>query len=71
MLTVIDSGRVIVDYPGDTPYPSSLILGFIAEMPLHIVFAFDEENSVGIVITAYVPDSRLWNDDFTSRRDKK
>ncbi|WP_434735809.1 DUF4258 domain-containing protein [Candidatus Accumulibacter meliphilus] len=33
------SGRVIEDYPTDTPYPSCLWLGFAGNRPLHLVFA--------------------------------
>ncbi len=70
VLAVIRSGEVIIDYPDDKPYPSYLILGFVKNSPLHVVFALDEENQIGIVITAYVPDSHLWTGDFKLRRNK-
>ena len=34
---VIDAGYVIETYPDDTPYPSSLYLGFVSGRPLHVV----------------------------------
>ena len=70
VLAVVQNGEVIIDYPDDKPYPSYLILGFVKNNPLHVVFALDEENQIGIVITAYVPDSQLWTEDFKSRRNK-
>jgi len=33
------SGRVIEDYPTDTPYLSCLWLGFAGNCPLHLVYA--------------------------------
>ena len=71
VLKVIRYGEVIADYPDDTPYPSSLILGFVRDNPIHVVFACDWENKTGIVVTAYIPDSNVWTEDFRSRRNKK
>ncbi len=68
VVEVINNGQIISDYPDDKPYPSCLILGFVNNKPVHVVFAFDPENKTGIVITAYIPDSQLWTDDFKSRR---
>jgi hypothetical protein len=68
VLAVVRDGEVIIDYPDDKPYPSSLMLGFVKNNPLHVVFTVDKENQTGIVVTAYVPDDRLWSEDFKSRR---
>ncbi len=38
---VIETGDVIADYSDDTPFPSRLILGFVDELPLHVVLAVD------------------------------
>ena len=70
VIRAINTGQVIIDYPDDTPYPSCLILGFIDDNPIHVVFAFDRENKTGIIITAYIPALKLWAEDFKSRRDK-
>ena len=45
-----------------------LILGFIKKKPVHVVFAYDSLSETGYVITAYVPDSKLWEEDFKRRR---
>ena len=68
VLTVIRQGEVIVDYPDDTPYPSYLMLGFVGNVPLHVVFALDEKQKTGIIVTAYIPDRKIWTDDFKRRR---
>ncbi|MHC4854969.1 MAG: DUF4258 domain-containing protein [Planctomycetota bacterium] len=68
VLAVVRDGEVIIDYPDDKPYPSSLMLGFVKNDPLHVVFAMDEGSKTGIIVTAYVPDSELWTADFKSRR---
>ena len=65
---VIRQGEVIINYPDDTPYPSCLILGFVRGGPVHVVFAFDEQQKTGIVVTAYVPDAKIWTDNFKTRR---
>lgn len=36
---LLNEGKVIHEYPGDKPYPSKLILGFINNRPLHLVTA--------------------------------
>lgn len=55
------SGEVIEEYPEDTPYPSVLILGRTSiSRPLHIVCAYNKEESLAIVITVYQPDPELW-----------
>lgn len=68
VLAVIQSGEIIIDYPDDTPYPSCLLLGFVQEIPIHVVLATDQTQQMGIVITAYVPDDKLWTNDFRARR---
>ncbi len=71
VLEVVNNGKVIIDYPDDTPYPSCLMLGLVNDNPIHVVIASDWENRTGIVITAYIPDSKLWTEDLRSRRNKR
>ena len=66
--SVIENGRVIKDYPDDTPYPSRLILGFDGERPVHVVSAYNAENDTEYVITVYEPDVQKWSNNFTERR---
>ena len=63
-------GRQIASYPEDQPYPSSLLLFWIKNKPVHIVIAIDELTETCHVITAYWPESRLWSDNFETRRNK-
>jgi hypothetical protein len=70
VLAVINASQIIAEYPNDIPYPSCLMLGFVNNAPVHVVFAVDAEQQTGIVITAYIPDRTLWSEDFKSRRNK-
>ena len=63
---VIQNGRVIEDYPDDSPYPSQLWLGERDGRALHVVQAINSDER--IIITAYEPDPALWSDDFSARR---
>lgn len=65
---VITGGRVIADYPGDTPFPSRLILGTVEGRAIHAVVAQDESDNSCIIVTVYEPDPALWSDDFSKRR---
>ncbi|MBU7584408.1 MAG: DUF4258 domain-containing protein [Nostoc sp. TH1S01] len=65
---VINSGEVIEENPSDTPFPSYLILDFVNGKPIHVVFSYDELSDTGYVVTAYIPDSNLWTDNFRKRR---
>jgi len=44
------------------------MLGFVGDVPVHIVLAVDVQAQTGIIITAYVPDPKIWTDDFRTRR---
>jgi len=65
---IIGDGQVIAEYPDDKPYPSRLMLGFDDERPVHVVYAEDIESMTGYIVTAYIPNANLWNDDFQTRR---
>jgi len=64
---VIENGEIIESYHDDKPYPSFLVLGENENLPLHVVYAIDEENNV-IVITAYRPNLEKWQNDFKTRK---
>lgn len=64
---VIASGKVIKEYPEDSPFPSFLLLGYNEIRPLHIVIAFNKSDYICIIVTVYEPDPKLWKDDFTRR----
>lgn len=67
-LQVLASGETIEQYPDDTPFPSSLLLGWVRERALHVVSARDEATNVTYVVTVYAPDSNEWDADFKVRR---
>jgi hypothetical protein len=69
IIEVLKAGECVAGYPEDQPYPSYLILGFVGSRPVHIVVARDSTDDACYVVTAYVPHSSLWSDDFRTRRE--
>ena len=65
---VIKSGEIIARYPEDEPLPSLLILGFVGEVPLHVVVGEDVAERTCVVITVYVPEASVWHTDFKTRK---
>jgi hypothetical protein len=70
VLSILRDGQTIESYPDDKPYPSRLILGTRESRPMHVVIADNLADDTKIVITVYEPDPVLWNDDFTTRKNK-
>jgi hypothetical protein len=64
----LDFGKVIEGYPADFPYPSALWLGFVRQVPLHVVAADNAHFDERIISTAYRPDPVQWLDGWTTRR---
>ncbi len=65
---VLEEGEIIKIYPDDTPYPSRLVLGWLASRPVHVVAADGAETGDTFVITVYKPDPELWEPDFRRKR---
>ena len=63
---VINSGIIIESYLDDKPFPSYLICGKSNDKFIHVLLSDDGVNSY--LITTYIPDKELWNEDFTKRR---
>ncbi len=61
--TVLES-KVIEEYMDD-PRGESCLVCYIDNRPIHIVCSPKDEYLA--IITAYLPDSKLWSDDFTKR----
>jgi hypothetical protein len=61
------SGEIIADYQDDKPYPSQLLLGWIDNKPMHVLTA-KTDNDETIIVTAYLPEHALWEDNFRRRR---
>jgi len=54
-------GKIIEDYPTDTPYPSCLIYGRNNDGdPIHSVWAYNPDNRWAVLITVYRPDPSQW-----------
>lgn len=66
--SAITYGEIIDERAEDTPFPSYLILDFVQGKPIHVVFSYDESTDTGYVVTTYIPDPNLWQDDFKTRR---
>jgi Domain of unknown function (DUF4258) len=64
----IDRGTIIESYPDDTPFASYLVLDFIDGRPIHVVYSIDELTNIFYVITAYSPDSEIWQNNFSVRK---
>lgn len=67
IIEVIENGKVLIEYSEDKPYPSYLALGFVGDVPLHVVYATVDQQKA-VVITAYVLDTKIWDKDFKTRR---
>ena len=65
----ISTGEIIKQYEDDKPLPSCLILGMAANNSyIHVVVSHDNEWIY--LITAYHPDSNLWETDFKTRKER-
>lgn len=70
VISCIQSGKIIEEYPDDYPFPSCLILGIsVADKFLHVVVGSNPETLW--IITAYYPDPSKWESDFMTRKERK
>ena len=65
---VVRKGTIIEEYLDDTPYPSYLMHRTVHGRPLHVVGAYDKEEGVIIVVTAYEPNPDRWEEHYTRRK---
>jgi len=65
---IVAAGEIIASYSDDQPHPSFLLLGFSGETPIHVVVAQNQQDNVCVVVTAYIPDNKLWDDGFRKRK---
>lgn len=68
VLGVLHGGEVVEEYLDDTPYPSALVLGFVASRPLHVVVALDANGPDAYIITVYEPSPDRFERDWKTRR---
>ncbi|MCD8181409.1 MAG: DUF4258 domain-containing protein [Firmicutes bacterium] len=62
----IMNGEIIEKYPSDKPFPSCLIM---SASPLHVVCSTDFESIY--IITAYKPNTLIFDNDYKTRRKQK
>jgi hypothetical protein len=68
VITCIQNGEIIEQYPDDTPYPSCLVFGiFSSDKPLHVVCGIDP-CIICYIITVYNPDPDKWESDWKTRK---
>ncbi len=65
---VLQTGKAIINYPEDKPFPSQPLLGFCNERPIHVVCSYNSNESSIIVITVYEPSLEIWENDFKTRK---
>lgn len=64
----INRGTIVESYPDDTPFASYLVLDFIDGCPIHVVYSIDKSTNITYIITAYNPDSSIWENNFSVRK---
>lgn len=64
----LKNGEIIEKYSEDYPFPSVLIAYVNSQKPLHVVSSYDEESSSFYIITAYIPDTKHFEDDLITRK---
>lgn len=64
VVTVLESGETINEYPDDTPYPSKLMKGTVSDRVLHVLIAENIPENEIVVITVYESDPNLWDSEF-------
>ena len=62
---VIEYGEIIEDYPEDTRGKSCL-MAYIDNRAIHVVCTPKDDYLA--IITAYIPDPKLWSNDFRERK---
>ena len=61
------SGKIIEEVPNDQPNPSVLIMGYAANIPLHLAIGISDD--LLWLLTAYIPSCDIWEDDYKTRKE--
>ena len=56
--SVVIKGEIIEEYIDDEPCPSALMLGFLENIPYHVVIAECEDHVR--IVTVYIPEEDKW-----------
>ncbi len=67
VVTAVQNGEVIEEYPSDFPYPSCLMYNLENE-PLHVVAAMDGQKR--FIITVYRPSLEEFESDYKTRKNR-
>jgi hypothetical protein len=67
VIKVIQTGETIKEYKDDKPLQSRLVLGFVEERAIHVLFALDNGQNQCIIITVYEPSTEIWQSNFKER----
>lgn len=66
---VLLTGEIIERYPEDQPYPSCLVLGWLASGdPLHVVCSRGNVEPALRIVTLYEPEDALRESDYKTRK---
>lgn len=69
---VLLTGEIIEQNPDATPYPTSLILGWLPTGdPLHVVCSRGDIEPALRIVTVYEPDDDAWMSDYKTRKVRK
>jgi hypothetical protein len=61
-------GEIIESYADDKPFPSFLVLATVKGKAIHVVVAQDQDSRACIVVTTYIPDLKIWENNFKTRK---
>ncbi len=65
----LSNGEIIEQYPDSEPYPSCLILGWLASGdPLHVVCSRGQVEPTLRIVTVYEPEDALWERSYKIRK---
>ena len=65
---VLKTGNIIEKYDNDFPLPSVLINGKTSNnRPMHLVIGINSAENKLVIISAYEPDSIMWEDNYSRR----
>ncbi len=68
----LQNGEIIERQPAAQPYPSCLVLGWLASGdPLHIVCSRGKIEPALRIVTVYEPEEALWESDYKTRKVQK
>lgn len=68
VISVIETGECIEEYPEAYPFPAKLFCKKFDERPIHVVIAENKRENEVIIITVYEADSDRWVEDYRRRR---